>query len=67
MFGGTGTTALVADVLGRDAITVDLSADYCRLAQWRTSDPEQRAKAARVEPVDAPSPDQPDLFEETAS
>ena len=67
MFGGTGTTALVADVLGRDGITVDLSADYCRLAQWRTSDPEQRAKAARVEPVDAPSPDQPDLFEETAS
>ena len=66
-FGGTGTTALVADVLGRDGITVDLSADYCRLAEWRTSDPEQRAKAARVEPVDAPSPDQPDLFEETAS
>ena len=65
-FGGTGTTALVADVLGRDGITVDLSADYCRLSQWRTSDPEQRAKAARVEPVDAPSPDQPDLFEEPA-
>ena len=65
-FGGTGTTALVADVLGRDAITVDLSADYCRLAQWRTTDPKQRAKAARVEPVDAPSPDQPDLFEEPA-
>ena len=65
-FGGTGTTALVADVLGRDAITVDLSADYCRLAQWRTTDPKQRAKAARVEPVDAPSTDQPDLFEEPA-
>ena len=67
VFGGTGTTALVADVLGRDAITIDLSADYCRLAQWRTTDPKQRAKAARVEPVDAPSPDQPDLFEESAS
>ena len=66
-FGGTGTTALVADVLGRDGITVDLSADYCRLAQWRTTDPKQRAKAARVEPVDAPSTDQPDLFEESAS
>ena len=66
-FGGTGTTALVADVLGRDGITVDLSTDYCRLAQWRTTDPKQRAKAARVEPVDAPSPDQPDLFEEPAS
>ena len=48
-FGGTGTTALVADVLGRDAISVDLSADYCRLATWRTTDPKQRAKAARRE------------------
>ncbi|MBK9156770.1 MAG: hypothetical protein IPM11_01340 [Micropruina sp.] len=66
-FGGTGTTALVADVLGRDAITVDLSADYCRLAQWRTTDPKQRAKAARVEAVEPVSDDQPDLFEEPAS
>ncbi len=48
-FGGTGTTALVADVLGRHGITVDLSQDYCRLAEWRTSDPKQRAKAARRE------------------
>ena len=47
-FGGTGTTALVASVLGRDAISVDMSADYCRLAEWRTTDPAQRAKAARV-------------------
>ena len=65
-FGGTGTTALVADVLGRDGISVDMSADYCRLAQWRTSDPIQRARAARVAPVD-PIPDgQLALFEETA-
>lgn len=46
-FGGTGTTALVADVLGRDAIHVDLSADYCRLARWRTTDPGERARAAQ--------------------
>ena len=46
-FGGTGTTALVADVLGREGVTVDLSGDYCRLAQWRTTDPKQRARAAR--------------------
>ena len=65
-FGGTGTTALVADVLGRDGISVDMSADYCRLAQWRTTDPKQRAKAARVEAVEPISPDQPDLFEEPA-
>jgi DNA modification methylase len=48
-FGGTGTVALVADVLGRHGVTVDLSADYNRLAAWRTTDPAQRAKAARVE------------------
>jgi DNA modification methylase len=48
-FGGTGTVALVADVLGRTGIGVDLSADYNRLAAWRTTDPGQRAKAARVE------------------
>ena len=66
-FGGTGTTALVADVLGRDGITVDLSADYCRLAEWRTTDPKQRARAARVEAVEPVSDDQPDLFEESAS
>jgi DNA modification methylase len=34
-FGGSGTTALVAKVLGRDAISLDLSAGYTRLAKWR--------------------------------
>lgn len=34
-FGGTGTTAAVALALGRYGISVDLSADYCRLASWR--------------------------------
>lgn len=34
-FGGTGTTAMVARALGRFGISVDLSADYCRLARWR--------------------------------
>lgn len=37
-FGGTGTTALVAQELGRVGISNDLSADYCRLAKWRTTD-----------------------------
>ena len=32
-------------------ISVDMSSDYCRLAQWRTSDPKQQAKAARREYV----------------
>jgi DNA modification methylase len=47
-FGGTGTSALVASVLGRTGITVDRSADYCRLARWRTSDPAERARALSV-------------------
>lgn len=47
-FGGTGTTALVADVLGRTGISVDKSADYCRLARWRTTDPGERARALGV-------------------
>jgi DNA modification methylase len=55
-FGGTGTTALVATVHGRHAITIDLSADYCRLAQWRTNDPAERARALQV-PKPPPVPD----------
>ena len=35
VFGGTGTTAVAANALGRDAILVDISPDYCRLARWR--------------------------------
>ena len=62
-FGGTGTTALVASVLGRHGITVDLSADYCRLAEWRTTDPKQRAKAARVEAAEPVPDDQPSLLD----
>lgn len=34
-FGGTGTTAAVAHALGHHGISVDLSADYQRLARWR--------------------------------
>lgn len=48
-FGGTGTTALAAKALGRVGITVDLSHDYSRLAQWRTTDAGELAKAMRVE------------------
>jgi DNA modification methylase len=48
-FGGTGTTALVAWALGRHGISNDLSHDYCRLAQWRTTDPGERARALLVD------------------
>lgn len=46
-FGGTGTTALVASVLGRTGITNDLSKDYCDIARWRTADANERAKVLR--------------------
>jgi len=63
-FGGTGTTSLVADVLGRIGVTVDRSADYCRLARWRTRDPAERARALGV-PKPPPVPEgQGSLFDE---
>lgn len=46
-FGGSGTTALVAKVMGRSAITVDLSAEYTRLAQWRIADRESIERVHR--------------------
>ena len=55
-FGGTGTTALVASTYGRVGVTVDLSADYCRLAHWRVNDPGERARA-RAMPKPPPIPD----------
>lgn len=51
-FGGTGTTALAAKVLGRHGITVELSADYCRAAAWRVTDLDQLAKVAGVKRSD---------------
>ena len=43
----TATESLLAagapDAVG---ISVDMSADYCRLATWRTTNPDQLAKAA---------------------
>lgn len=49
-FGGTGTTALVASMHGRIGISLDASADYGRIAQWRTQDPKERARAAGLDP-----------------
>jgi hypothetical protein len=62
-FGGTGTTALVADVLGRHGISIDRSADYCRLAAWRTTDSGERARALGVPKPPRPMDGQGDLFE----
>jgi len=34
-FGGSGTTGLVADRLGRDAVLIELNAKYCQMAKAR--------------------------------
>ena len=63
-FGGTGTTAMVANALGRTGISLDMSADYSRLAQWRTQDRAQHANI-RGETFRKPEPvpdGQGDLF-----
>lgn len=44
-FGGTGTSALVADVHGRNGISADLSKDYAKIAEWRVHDGAERARA----------------------
>lgn len=65
-FGGTGTTALVASTLGRRGVTVDRSADYCRIAQWRTTDRGEWARALGL-PKPPPEPEgHPALFEVTS-
>jgi hypothetical protein len=63
-FGGSGTTALVADVLGRTGITIDRSADYCRLSRWRTTDPGERARALGVPKPPSVPQGQGSLFDE---
>lgn len=63
-FGGTGTTALVASVLGRIGISVDRSLDYCRIAQWRTTDQGERARALGAPKPPPVADGQERLFEE---
>ena len=46
-FNGSGTTTMVARALGRIGVGTDLSADYCRLAHWRTFRSGGGAKAIR--------------------
>jgi DNA modification methylase len=66
-FGGTGTVALMAKALGRIGVSVDMSSDYCRLAQWRTTDSGELARALQVEKPEPVSPDQLGLFDEVSA
>lgn len=51
----------------RPAVIVDMSADYCRLAAWRTTDPGERARALGVPKPPPVMEGQGDLFDEVAS
>lgn len=71
-FSGTGTTALVATMLGRRGIGVDLSEDYQRIARWRCGDPKERARAAGLDPeqvarIRPADPTQSSLFDEATA
>jgi DNA modification methylase len=62
-FGGTGTTAMVAKALGRHGVSVDMSADYCRLAEWRTNDRDQLAKVLGIPKTTRPHDDEQSLLD----
>lgn len=68
MFGGAGTTALVADRLGRDAISIELNAAYMALAQERVRAEMPLFLENTMEPEVAPvrEPEQGTLFADTA-
>ena len=72
-FGGTGTTAMVAKALGRYGVSVDLSADYLKLANWRINESDhvarvQAKQAGRTYKPAAPEMDgQASIFDLEAS
>jgi DNA modification methylase len=43
-FAGSGTTSLVARMLGYDSISTDMSANYVKLARWRVYASDHRAR-----------------------
>lgn len=55
-FGGSGTTGLVADMLGRDAILIELNPDYAQMARKRIRENLGRVKSDIPEdrPTDLP-------------
>jgi DNA modification methylase len=67
-FCGTGTVPMVARVLGRIGVGVDLKADYCRAARWRvfsSGDWQQvieRTTGRRVKPLPKQHPGQVSLL-----
>jgi len=62
-FLGSGTTALVADRLGRDAIGIEINPTYARMARERIESDE----VLFSEPVTIVAPNQIAMFEEAIS
>jgi hypothetical protein len=60
-FGGSGTTGMVADGMGHDAILIELNEAYAEIARKRIADV---FRPVWIERKSAPS--QPDMFDETA-
>ena len=54
---------MVAKALGRHGISIDMSADYCRLAEWRTNDRNQLAKVLGIAKAEQQPEDQGDLLD----
>lgn len=52
-FVGTGTTVMTAEALGRTGIGLDLSTAFLRIAQWRTSNINQRARVVERSNLEA--------------
>jgi len=66
-FGGTGTTAHVAHALGRHGISVDMSADYSRIAADPTVQDGRLRKILGVAKVPAQVAGQGDLWDEVGA
>jgi DNA modification methylase len=65
-FGGAGTTGLVADRLGRDAVLIELSESYCEMARKRIASDAPLFTAWPPAETDAQDERMADLFQEAA-
>ncbi|HLC75010.1 MAG TPA: site-specific DNA-methyltransferase [Candidatus Nanoarchaeia archaeon] len=55
MFGGTGTVAVVAKNTGRDFIHIDLSKEYCKLAEKRLNNAKEKLSQVKLDIIQTPN------------